>query len=103
MRIVTASPWLVGNTSNQHTRRERKGHTRDVLEQRGYSRDRTLWLNVIASAIEDYYIGRRRPAYKYRIVRGYFFSADFAWVCGMAHVDPARVRGNLTRIGDVVN
>lgn len=75
----------------------------DAREQKGYSRDRTMWLNVITLALEDYYASRKRPAYRYRVEREYFFSPDFAWVCDMAQVDPVRVRGNLTRKGDVLN
>jgi hypothetical protein len=65
--------------------------------------DRVVFLHVISLAIEDYYKGQERPAYKDRVDAGYFTSPDFAWVCGMAQVDPVRVRSNLTRKGDVLN
>lgn len=75
----------------------------DAREQKGYSRDRTMWLNVITLALEDYYASWKRPAYKHKVHRPYFWSRDFAWVCSMAQIDPVRVRSNLTRKGDVLN
>lgn len=75
----------------------------DAREQKGSNHARVVWLNIISLAIEDYYIGRERPAYKHKVHRPYFWSRDFAWVCSMAQVDPVRVRSNLTRKGDVLN
>jgi hypothetical protein len=64
---------------------------------------RKMWLTLIAAAMEDYRKGVERPAYRYKVDADYFTSEDFAWVCSMAQVDPARVRSNLTRKVDVLN